>query len=144
MEHTHFCEANNHSASQICQNVHYCVYNIPPYLPILIQINPIYIFPHFALKIRFNIILDLCLSLLSYLSPIDFAAKILYAFLSPPLVMYALTKFGIIIHADYVWRHFCMLEVRPRCMRILSFFSEAYSHLQLEAETLVNDVSLLS
>lgn len=63
-------------------NVHYSVCKSSPVVPIPSQMNPISTFPTYFHQIHFNIILHLCLSLVSSLFPSRVLNNILYACLS--------------------------------------------------------------
>ena len=58
---------------------HCRVHKSPPLLPVLSQINPVYVFPDDILKIQFNIIIfHLCLGLPSVLLHSGFPTKTIY------------------------------------------------------------------
>jgi hypothetical protein len=71
--------------------VHCRVHKSPPLVPILGQINSVHSTPSYYSKIRFNIILHLCLCLPSGLLPFGFPIKTLHVLLFAPCVLHALS-----------------------------------------------------
>jgi len=84
-------EANSHSAgwesSCLLWNlkIHYCVHQSLVVVPILSQINIVYILPTYSFKIHLILSFHLYLGLPSGILPSGFPTKILYVFLISPL-----------------------------------------------------------
>ena len=84
-------ESNRSSASEEIprilwtSKVHYCIYNVPPPVPILSQLDPFHNPTSQFLKIHLNIILLLRLGHSSGLFPSDFLVKNLYTLLLSPI-----------------------------------------------------------
>jgi hypothetical protein len=104
MEQSPSSEANSHSASQEITRplwkpkVHYRVYNSPPLVPILNQMNPVYTFPHYFPRIDLVLSSHLRLDLPSGLIRSGFPTKILYVFLISPCTLHAPTT-----SASFIW-----------------------------------------
>jgi len=91
VEHSRLQEANNHSDSQEIPRllwgpkVHYNIQNNPPLVPILSQMNSVYIFPLCFPKILSNIIFPYTPRSFEWCLAFSFMNKILHAFLISPM-----------------------------------------------------------
>ena len=117
-------ESNRSSASEEIprilwtSKVHYCIYNVPPPVPILSQLDPFHNPTSQFLKIHLNIILLLRLGHSSGLFPSCFPTKTLYM---PPLSSIRATFPAHLILLDFITRTILGEEYRSLSSSLLVF-----------------------